>query len=215
MVKSNIRIFTHGQRLDTGKSVPHYAGETVHYIGAYFELDESWEDYDSVRAVWWNGAVEKATVFDATMTCTIPLEVVAKKGVVMVNLIASVSEDGVLTDRFTSYPFKVAIIDADVKLTGSETVPVTPSQFEQFVEVVKNDADRAYSEADRATDEANRAEQAAEGAAESADRAEQAAGQSGYMFFHIDENGHLIYERTDNVDVDFYLLNGHLYVRAA
>ena len=80
-------------------------------------------------------------------------------------------------------------------------MPVTPSQFEQFVEVVKNDADRAYSEADRATDEAN--------------RAEQAAGQSGYMFFHIDENGHLIYERTDNVDVDFYLLNGHLYVRVA
>ena len=59
------------------------------------------------------------------------------------------------------------------------------------------------------------AQASADDAAESADKAEQAAGQAGYMFFHIDENGHLIYERTDNVDVDFYLLNGHLYVRAA
>ena len=47
-----------------------------------------------------------------------------------------------------------------------------------------------------------------------ADKAEQAAGQAGYMFFYIDEHGHLIYERTSNVDVDFVLENGHLYVEA-
>ena len=47
-----------------------------------------------------------------------------------------------------------------------------------------------------------------------AERAEQAAGQSGYMFFYIDENGDLRYQRTDNVDVDFYLNDGDLYVRA-
>ena len=47
-----------------------------------------------------------------------------------------------------------------------------------------------------------------------ADKAEQSAGQAGYMFFHIDEHGHLIYERTSNVDVDFVLANGHLYVEA-
>ena len=47
-----------------------------------------------------------------------------------------------------------------------------------------------------------------------AERAEQAAAQSGYMFFYIDENGDLHYQRTDNVDVDFYLNDGDLYVRA-
>ncbi len=47
-----------------------------------------------------------------------------------------------------------------------------------------------------------------------ADKAEQSAGQAGYMFFYIDEHGHLIYERTSNVDVDFILENGHLYVEA-
>ena len=44
--------------------------------------------------------------------------------------------------------------------------------------------------------------------------AEQSAATSGYMFFYIDERGHLIYQHTPNVNVDFYLNNGHLYVRA-
>ena len=51
-------------------------------------------------------------------------------------------------------------------------------------------------------------------ASRDADRAEQAAAQSGYMFFYIDENGDLRYQRTDNVYVDFYLNDGDLYVRA-
>lgn len=44
----------------------------------------------------------------------------------------------------------------------------------------------------------------------SADRAEQAASQSGYMNFYINEDGDLIYERTENVEVDFELVNGDL-----
>ena len=48
-----------------------------------------------------------------------------------------------------------------------------------------------------------------------ADRAEQAAAQSGYMYFYIDDNGDLIYERTPNVtQVDFYLDDGDLYLEA-
>ena len=73
----------------------------------------------------------------------------------------------------------------------------------------------ASQAATNAAESATAAQDSADDAAESADRAEQAAGQSGYMFFYIDENGHLIYQRTDNVDVDFYLSDGHLYVRAA
>lgn len=73
----------------------------------------------------------------------------------------------------------------------------------------------ASQAATNAAESATAAQNSADDAAESADKAEQAAGQSGYMFFYIDENGHLIYQRTDNVDVDFYLLDGHLYVRAA
>lgn len=76
-------------------------------------------------------------------------------------------------------------------------------------------ASNASKSATEAAASATAAQDSADDAADSADRAEQAAGQAGYMFFHIDERGHLIYERTDNVNVDFYLLDGHLYVRAA
>lgn len=47
-----------------------------------------------------------------------------------------------------------------------------------------------------------------------ADRAEQAASESGYMEFEM-VNGHLIYRRTSNVDVDFVLRDGHLIVEVA
>lgn len=44
-----------------------------------------------------------------------------------------------------------------------------------------------------------------------ADRAEQGAAAAGYMDLYINDNGHLIYTRTDNVDNDFNIdSNGHL-----
>ena len=72
----------------------------------------------------------------------------------------------------------------------------------------------ASTSASTATAAATSASQSAQSAYADAERAEQAAGQSGYMFFYIDENGDLRYQRTDNVDVDFYLNDGDLYVRA-
>lgn len=97
-------------------------------------------------------------------------------------------------------------------------------------------ASEAYSDAERAETAAGSAEgfaqdaQESEGAAqgyaaaaaasaesadESADRAEQAATTAGYMDVEIDEHGHLIYTRTDAVDVDFDLDQyGHLVMEA-
>lgn len=82
-------------------------------------------------------------------------------------------------------------------------------------------AESAYQSQTTATTKAAEAEASASAAAgsaseaaTSADRAEQAAAQSGYMFFYIDENGDLIYERTRNVNVDFSLIDGDLYVEA-
>lgn len=42
--------------------------------------------------------------------------------------------------------------------------------------------------------------------------AQQAAADAGYIQFYIDANGHLIYEKTSNVDLSFSLVDGHLYV---
>lgn len=100
----------------------------------------------------------------------------------------------------------------------------------------KDRADEAYEAAVRAQDSAQASAQAAAQSAQdasdsayaasesaaaarsselnaedAAERAEQAAGTSGYMDVEIDESGHLIYTRTDAVDVDFSLDdNGHL-----
>ena len=75
-------------------------------------------------------------------------------------------------------------------------------------------AQQAGASASTGSAAATSASASANSAATDADRAEQAAAQSGYMFFYIDENGDLHYQRTDNVDVDFYLNDGDLYVRA-
>ena len=69
------------------------------------------------------------------------------------------------------------------------------------------------SEAAHSAREAALSETAAAGSASSAqrdaDRAEQAAGQSGYMWFE-EEDGHIIFCRTANVDVDFDIEDGRL-----
>lgn len=45
-----------------------------------------------------------------------------------------------------------------------------------------------------------------------ADLAEQGAAEAGYMTFEINSSGHLIYTKTNNVDLTFRLDNGHLIV---
>lgn len=60
----------------------------------------------------------------------------------------------------------------------------------------------------------DQAHEYADAADASADRAEQAAGSAGYMIIEIDDEGHLIYTRTDNVGVDFSLEGGHLIMGA-
>ena len=75
---------------------------------------------------------------------------------------------------------------------------------------------KATQAAQSASDAAGSAAAAAQSAADAdmnADRAEQAAATQGYLYFYIDQNGDLIYQRTDNVDVTFYLDDGSLYVR--
>lgn len=185
-----------------------HASDTYADIEATFMLGERWTDMDSVSAVWWsdfNAGV--ATVLDSEGKCIVPHEVLTRKGCVRVNLVGSVVENDELVTRLTSYSAEAVQVNEKIKLTGSEASEITPSEYEQFVANVKADADRAETAKEGAREYAADAE-------ESAEKAEQASANAGYMFFHIDENGHLIYERTSNTEVDFYLRDGHLYVEA-
>ena len=199
-------------------SEPKFASNTVNYIDAHFSLDEDWEELDSVRAVWYTDSECISTVLDQDGNCYVPHEVLKRKDELMVNLVGSVVEDDVLTDRLTSYPAKALDIDATAQICGSETTEITPSQFEQFVEAVRDEADRAEQAMDGAQGFANDSKEWAETSEEWAHKAEQSAAQSGYMFFYIEEDdtspdyGCLFMDRTDNVEVQFSLEDGYLFV---
>ena len=233
-----------------------FASNTVRYIKAVFDLGDNWQGYDSIRAIWYSDYHTIATVLDGSGACVVPVEVLKRTGKVRVNLVGSIASNGTLTDRLTTYPLEAIVVDKNARIEGTETAPITPSQFEQFAENVHTDAERAYASAEAAETAQGKAEAAqsaaeyaqgkaedaqgiAEGAASTAvsakeaaeyaqgkaedaqeaaeeaqDKAEQAAAQAGYMYFYIDENGDLIYTHTPNAEVDFYISNGDLYVRA-
>ena len=95
----------------------------------------------------------------------------------------------------------------DAALAAQEAAEMAETNAEGFA--------RRAEEAERgAMQSARSAEESARNAARDADRAEQAAADAGYMFFYIDGNGDLIYQRTSNTQVDFYLDDGDLYVEA-
>lgn len=123
-------------------------------------------------------------------------------------------------DGETEYVITIPV-NARPQPTDEEPTPEQQSEINQIIGALNNGVERAETAADSAEASATAsATSAAESsasateAAESADRAEQAAANAGYMFFYIDENGDLIYQRTPNVDVDFYLSDGDLYVGA-
>lgn len=152
MESINISFSANGQQL-TGGGL-YCASNTVHYIIADFKLGDGWQGFDSVRAVWSNDFKCISTVLDPDGSCTVPHEVLERRGKVSVNLVGSILEDDELTDRLTTYPILAITVDANAKICGTETAEVTPSQFEQFVQIVKDevakvkDIDRAELNAD-------------------------------------------------------------------
>lgn len=97
---------------------------------------------------------------------------------------------------------------------GVEPAPYEQTVIDEAIAALNTAVEKTSADAEQTAADAETASQAATDALNSADRAEQAAQNAGYMFFDIDENGDLIYERTTNVDVDFVIEDGDLYVEA-
>ena len=143
----------------TNTGTKQFASNTVAYIYAEFDLGENWAGFDVVRAVWKTEFSQIATVLDGSGRCAIPAEVLNKCGQnVFVNLVGSIADGDELTDRLTTYQCKALTIDKPAFVDGSETAPITPSQFEQFAEVVHNDAEAASDARDEARGYASDAE---------------------------------------------------------
>lgn len=84
---------------------------------------------------------------------------------------------------------------------------VTEDKLQQnFLADVKTEVAKAHASQESAAE-------SAENASTSADRAEQAAATAGWADFDINESGHLIFTKTDNLETEFTLTdNGRLEV---
>ena len=143
MEKTIITFSANEQKLQKTGGIDCYASNTVAYIEARFDLGENWSGYDSVRAVWWNDYNKTiATVLDSDESCIVPYEVLTRKSAVKVNLVGSIAENDVLTDRLTTCPVIALTIKCNAKADGDNTQPITPSEYEQFVQTVKADVEK-------------------------------------------------------------------------
>jgi hypothetical protein len=142
--KQIITFSANEQRLIKTGGIECYASNIVSYIEAHFDLGANWSGYDSVRAVWSNdnNMTVISTVLDSNGVCVVPFEVLKTKGIVKVNLVGSISASDVLTDRLTTFPCEAVKVTAKAKTDGSETQPITPSQFEQFVAAVISEVEK-------------------------------------------------------------------------
>lgn len=166
MEHSIITFQANEQELVKTGGVDKFASSTVAYVEAHFELGTNWDSFDSVRAMWRFGSDVMATVLaieNGVGVCQAPHELLEKRGELKVNLVGSIVEDEVISDRLTTYPI-VALIITKVAMVTSDETEVTPSQFEQFVAIVKDDADRAEDARDDAESAESNASQSAEDA---------------------------------------------------
>ena len=141
--------------------------------------------------------------------------------------VKSITADEVMPDEYQSwYDAMIEYID-QLKVDSDARLAEAVENARQSATDAAESATQADASADSAETSANQASQSATAAdasataaassasdaLDSADRAEQAARDAGYMYFYIDSNGDLIFQRTNNVDVTFYLNDGDLYVR--
>ena len=143
MEKQIITFSANEQCLQKTGGVDCYASNTVAYIEAHFDLGTNWSGFDSVRAVWFTDFVGGiSTVLDSQGVCVVPFEVLTRKSEVKVNLVGSIADGDVLTDRLTTCPVVALTIKCNAKVDGDNEQPITPSQFEQFVAQVISEVEK-------------------------------------------------------------------------
>ena len=138
MNKQIINFSANEQILTKTGGIDEYASNIVSYIEAHFDLGTNWTGYDVVRAVWESDRSTISTVLNGNGVCIVPPEVLIKKSKVNVNLVGSVMESETLVDRLTTFPVRALTVTEDARVDSTETAPVTPSQFEQYLEAVKS-----------------------------------------------------------------------------
>ena len=185
------------------------AADSVAFDKIHFDFDDSWDGLGKVALFWdaEGNASPYGVMLDDQDDATVPWEALKDSGCIRFG-VYGVSGSGADAVRATSTLVNYSLPEGAWSDDQEEPTPAQQTLIEQAIAALTENVGKSEAAAEAA-------ESAAENAESSADRAEQAAKDAGYMYFHIDERGHLIYNRTSNVLVDFYILDGHLYVRGA
>lgn len=185
------------------------AADSVAFDRIHFDFDDSWDGLGKVALFWdaEGSASPYGVMLDDQDDATVPWEALKDSGCIRFG-VYGVSGSGADAVRATSTLVNYSLPEGAWSDDQGEPTPAQQTLIEQAIAALVENVGKSEAAAEAA-------ESAAEEAESSAERAEQAAKDAGYMFFHIDERGHLIYNRTSNVLVDFYILDGHLYVRGA
>lgn len=185
------------------------AADSVAFDKIHFDFDDSWDGLGKVALFWdaEGNASPYGVMLDDQDDATVPWEALKDSGCIRFG-VYGVSGSGADAVRATSTLVNYSLPEGAWSDDQGEPTPAQQTLIEQAIAALVENVGKSEAAAEAA-------ESAAEEAESSAERAEQAAKDAGYMYFHIDERGHLIYNRTSNVLVDFYISDGHLYVRGA
>ena len=143
MANSFLSYTVTGQQISGDRCPYKMASNTVNYVSAAFTFDDDWRACDVIKAVWYTShGTQIAVLLDDDGSCMVPHEVLKPISHVSVNLVGCTYEDDTLVERITTYPKLAIVIERNARLEGSETTPVTPSQFDQYVSLVHDDVEK-------------------------------------------------------------------------
>lgn len=174
-------------------------------IFAWVYLHTGQDDGESVYLI--EIPVEKRPAPDPTQPTPVQQDIITQAIAVLNNAI----EETAASEAAAAESAESAQTSATAAAESASSAQTSATTAQTAAVNASNSALSAQTSATAASTSEQNAHEYAESAEASADKAEQAAGQAGYMFISMDANGHLIYERTDNTDVDLSLdANGHL-----
>lgn len=174
-----------------------------------------------------NGDIAKpmiGTTEDGVGTVEIPDEYLEDSGI----LTAYIYLHAGLDDGETEYVIRTKVIPRP-DVDPSEPTPVQQDVITQAIAALDNAVEITEENAEKSDKSAEDSEAWAVGERKGvpveeddetyqnnskyyADMAEQVASEAGFINLYIDDAGHLIYEKTDTVDLEFFIENGNLMV---
>ena len=176
-----------------------------------FEFEEPiTEEYVKNAYFTFNGVSYKVMIINNE--CSIPYEVLSKKGVVEIGVVAYLLDNNVEVKRYNPSPAYFDTFTGSLKDSYENTKPITPSdkeQMEQAIQDMEVKMDNLDIDAEKVGTTATITITKKDGTTKSVDVND---GDSGIVVFSI-VNGHLIGTSENATNLTNYSIqNGHLYL---